>query len=162
MGLTGNWDGRISRRTLLRASGSATAAYILLGRSATSASATPPFAGYPFRLGVASGDPTPDGVVLWTRLAPHPFEVRGGMPEVPVGVEWKLAERASMRWVVRAGRALAMPALAHSVHVELAGLEPDREYFYQFKYGGDLSPVGRTRTAPLPGAELRSLSFAFA
>ena len=118
--------------------------------------------GYPFRLGVASGDPTPDGVVLWTRLVPDPFELRGGMPARPVGVEWKLAENPSMRGVVRSGRALALAQLAHSVHVEIDGLEPDREYYYQFKYGGDLSPVGRTRTAPLPGAQLRSLSFAFA
>ena len=118
--------------------------------------------GYPFSLGVASGDPTPDGVVLWTRLAPDPFERRGGMPVQPVGVDWKLADHASMRGVVRSGRALALPQLAHSVHVELDGLEPDREYFYQFSYGGVLSPVGRTRTAPRPGASLRSLSFAFA
>jgi alkaline phosphatase D len=84
------------------------------------------------------------------------------MPVQPVGVEWKLADNASMRGVVRAGRALALPRLAHSVHVELDGLEPDREYFYQFKYRGDVSPVGRTRTAPLPGTQLNSFAFAFA
>ena len=122
----------------------------------------PPGGGYPFRLGIASGDPTPDGVVLWTRLAPEPFERFGGMPATAVGVEWKLAEQPSMRGVVRTGRALAMPRLAHSVHVEVDGLEPDREYYYQFKYRGDLSPVGRTRTAPAPGTRLNSFSFAFA
>ena len=122
----------------------------------------PPGGGYPFRLGIASGDPTPDGVVLWTRLAPEPFERFGGMPATAVGVEWKLATHPSMRGVVRSGRALAMPRLAHSVHVEVDGLEPDREYYYQFKYRGDESDVGRTRTAPLPGTRLNSFSFAFA
>ena len=71
MGLTGNWDTRISRRTLL-ATGRrrAAAGIVLLGALARSAKAAPPFAGYPFTLGVASGDPTPTAIVLWTRLAP--------------------------------------------------------------------------------------------
>jgi alkaline phosphatase D len=118
--------------------------------------------GYPFRLGIASGDPTPDGVVLWTRLAPEPFEPHGGMPQEPVGVTWILAADEGMRRTVRSGRALASPGLAHSVHVEVNGLEPDREYFYLFVYGGHSSPVGRTRTAPRRGANLQELRFAFA
>ena len=72
VGLTGGWDGRISRRTLLRTGGSAAAGLFVLGRTAA-AKAAPPFAGDPFSLGVASGDPTPDGIVLWTRLAPAPL-----------------------------------------------------------------------------------------
>ena len=138
------------------------AAVATLPADRAAAAVRPRGGGYPFRLGVASGDPAPDGVVLWTRVAPEPFQERGGMPPGPVGVEWKLARDESMQRVVRSGRALALAQLAHSVHVELEGLEPDREYFYQFKYGEDLSPVGRTRTAPHPGAELRSVSFAFA
>ena len=116
---------------------------------------------YPFSLGVASGDPLPDGVVLWTRLAPEPFQRAGGMPDTEVGVDWVLAADPDLRFEVRSGRALAMPELAHSVHVELDGLEPDREYYYRFRYRGDVSPVGRTRTAPAPGATLRRLDFAF-
>lgn len=117
--------------------------------------------GDPFRLGIASGDPTPDGVVLWTRLAPDPFAADGGMPRKAVGVDWKLAEDPAMERVVRSGRALAMPELAHSVHVEVEGLRPDREYFYRFRYAGEQSDVGRTRTAPAVGAVLNKLAFGF-
>ena len=80
MSITGNWDGRISRRTLLRTGGSAAAGIVLLGHAAT-ARAIPPFRGDPFNLGVASGDPTPDGIVLWTRLEPAPLDrVRDHVP----------------------------------------------------------------------------------
>ena len=67
-----------------------------------------------------------------------------------------------MRHVVRGGGALAVPELAHSVHVEVGGLDPRREYFFQFKYRDELSPVGRTLTAPARGTSLGSLAFAFA
>jgi len=126
------------------------------------AAVRPPSGDYAFSLGVASGDPRPRSVVLWTRLAPEPFQRGGGMPDVAVGVDWVLCAEPTMRRPIRTGRALAMPELAHSVHVELDGLEPDREYFYRFYYRGDASPVGRTRTAPFPGAPKRRLDFAFA
>jgi alkaline phosphatase D len=127
-----------------------------LGTSATRARE------YPFQLGVASGDPLPDGVVLWTRLAQKPFEPDGGMRNQKAQVQWQLATDDAMRRVLRRGRALATPELAYSVHVELDGLDADREYFYQFRYGGELSPIGRTRTAPRPDASVGSLAFAFA
>ncbi len=101
----------------------------------------------PFTLGVASGDPLPDGVVLWTRLAPDPL-AGGGMPPRPVPVDWELAEDESFRRVVRSGTATADPSFAHSVHVEVDGLEPASWYFYRFRAGGAISPAGRTRTAP--------------
>ena len=84
--------------------------------------------GNPFTLGVASGEPTPDGVVLWTRLAPHPYaeDGRGGMPDRDVPVEWELAEDDGFRRTVRSGRTSAVSALGHSVHVELTGLPPGR------------------------------------
>ncbi len=109
--------------------------------------------GDPFSLGVASGDPTPDGVVLWTRLAPHPLAAdgHGGMPARDVSVEWQLAEDEKFTRVVRRGTATARRSWAHSVHVEPAGLQPGREYFYRFRTGGHVSPTGRTRTAPAPG-----------
>jgi alkaline phosphatase D len=97
---------------------------------------------YPFTLGVASGDPTATGVVLWTRLAPRPFQPRGGMPDLPVPVRWEVARDERFRQVVRSGSALALPQLAHSVHVEVDGLEPDREWFYRFRYRLDDSPTG--------------------
>jgi phosphodiesterase/alkaline phosphatase D-like protein len=79
---------------------------------------------YPFRLGVASGDPTADGVVLWTRLAPQLFEPGGGMPSRRVAVGWQVAGDERFRHVVRRGRTWALPELAHSVHVEVDGLRP--------------------------------------
>ncbi|MBA8823843.1 alkaline phosphatase D [Saccharopolyspora lacisalsi] len=118
----------------------------------------------PFSLGVASGDPLPDGVVLWTRLAPDPLaeDGRGGMPDRPVPVEWQVAEDERFRRVVATGSALARPEEAHSVHVELAGLRPGADYFYRFRANGELSPVGRTKTAPAVGARTDRFAFAFA
>lgn len=116
---------------------------------------------YPFTLGVASGDPAPDGVVLWTRLAPDPLS-GGGMPAQRVPVRWEVAADEGFNRIVRRGETLAVPELAHSVHVEVEGLEPARTYFYRFIYDGEASPVGRTRTAPAPGSTPAALTFAFA
>jgi alkaline phosphatase D len=104
----------------------------------------------PFTLGVAAGEPQPTGVVLWTRLARAPLseDGLGGMPATDLDVEWQLAEDEGFRRVVRTDTEVARPESAHSVHVEVDGLEPGREYFYRFRSGGHLSPVGRTRTAP--------------
>ena len=119
------------------------------------------FSSYPFTLGVSSGDPLPDGVVLWTRLAPDPLD-GGGMPNATVDVHWQVAADARFRTVVRQGVARARPELAHSVHVEVGGLRPGREYHYRFRAGGEVSPAGRTRTAPSPAAEPGAFSFVFA
>ena len=119
------------------------------------------FAAYPFQLGVASGDPSADGFVLWTRLAPDPLN-GGGMPPEPVEVGWELAADEKMTRIVRKGTATATPDLAHSVHVELEGLQPDRWYWYRFHAGDDVSTVGRTRTAPPNDALPERLRFAFA
>jgi PhoD-like phosphatase, N-terminal domain/PhoD-like phosphatase len=114
----------------------------------------------PFTLGVASGDPTPTGVVLWTRLAPRPLEPDGGMPGRPVPVQWEVATGPRLHNVVRRGEALAHPRFAHSVHVEVDGLEPGRTYWYRFRAAGHLSRAGRTRTAPDPGRPLGRLDLA--
>ena len=110
----------------------------------------------PFTLGVASGYPTPDGAVLWTRLAPEPLsldpERPGGMPPSVVPVDWEVAADPLMQQVVRRGTEQADPRFAHSVHVECRGLEPGREYWYRFIVGGVASPTGRLRTAPARGA----------
>lgn len=115
----------------------------------------------PFTLGVASGQPLPDGVVLWTRLAPAPL-ADGGMPPTPVEVRWEVAADEGFRRVVQHGVARAVPELAHSVHVEVDGLAPGRWYWYRFHAGGAVSPVGRTRTAPAADAAVDRLRFAFA
>jgi len=114
----------------------------------------------PFTLGVASGDPLPDGVVLWTRLAPQPLS-GGGMTSGAVDVEWLVARDEAMKDVVRSGVYAATSDLAHSVHVEVSGLEPDRVYWYRFRAGGAESPVGRTRTTPAVTAS-QAFRFAFA
>jgi alkaline phosphatase D len=114
-----------------------------------------------FSLGVASGDPLPDGIVLWTRLAPDPLN-GGGMPDRVVPVEWQLAEDSRFRKLVRRGTAQARPEYGHSVHVDVRGLRPDRTYWYRFRTSGQLSPAGRTRTAPHPYSSGGSLRMALA
>ncbi|MGH7573799.1 MAG: alkaline phosphatase D family protein [Longimicrobiales bacterium] len=116
---------------------------------------------YPFTLGVASGDPLPDGVVLWTRLAPEPA-AGGGMAPERVTVGWEIAGDDAFRAIVRSGSTVATPELAHSVHADVRGLEPDRPYWYRFIAGDDVSPVGRTFTAPAEGSQPARLNFAFA
>ncbi|MCP9490658.1 MAG: alkaline phosphatase D family protein [Solirubrobacteraceae bacterium MAG38_C4-C5] len=164
MAIEGNWNrGPISRRTLLTRAGIGTGALALYaaGFSQSKAWAKPFFAEDPFSLGVASGDPLPDGVVLWTRLAPEPLQADGGMPSRKVPVRYEVATDEGFRDVVRKGNTFATPELAHSVHVEVEGLDPAREYFYRFKTGPEESPVGRTLTAPPADADLALLQFAF-
>jgi len=115
------------------------------------------FRSYPFSLGVAAGDPAPDGFVIWTRLAPEPLEPHGGMPLWPVQVEWQVATDANFRNVVAKGEATAHPETAHSVHVEVAGLQSGRPYWYRFSVGAEHSPYGMARTTPPLGAKLDRL-----
>lgn len=123
--------------------------------------AAPKFSSYPFTLGVASGDPLADSIVLWTRLAPDPLN-GGGMPNQPVPVKWELAEDEDFHRIVKRGTEIARPELAHSVHVDVKGLKPGRIYYYRFKSGHELSPVGKTKTLPSANAEVASMTFAFA
>src|SRR5829696_466933 len=101
---------------------------------------------YPFPLGVASGDPWPDGFVLWTRLILSSDPVTDTRKE-NIAVEWKVAEDEKMSHVIKRGTTAAEAHAAHSVHVEVRGLRPDRPYWYQFKAGTEWSPIGRTCTA---------------
>ena len=148
---------RLRRRDLLHAG-------VLLAGSRLPLLGSPHFAGDPFRLGVASGDPWPDGVVLWTRLAPDPL-AGGGMPAGNVTVRWRVAEDERMSHIVREGTAVASAEWAHSVHAEVHGLEPARWYWYQFEVGTGAgrarSPVARTRTAPARGSNPERFPFAF-
>lgn len=147
----------LSRRDFLRCAAGLAAA----GLAAPRLLAQPRFASYPYALGVASGYPTADGVVLWTRLAPEPL-TGGGMPPALVEVGWELASDEDFRRIVRRGTEIAAPEWAHSVRAEVSGLEPAHRYFYRFHAGGAVSPVGRTRTAPAAGAAVDRLRFAFA
>ncbi|MBE7424419.1 MAG: alkaline phosphatase D family protein [Zoogloeaceae bacterium] len=143
----------LDRRGFLLASSLALAAPRLWAR--------PAFTAYPFTLGVASGAPLPDGVVLWTRLAPDPLN-GGGLPPADIAVRWEIARDEAFRDVVRRGSAPAEPRHAHCVHVEADGLEPARWYWYRFMAGDAVSPAGRTRTAPAAGSEVDRLRLAFA
>jgi len=123
--------------------------------AACAQASTPRFAGDPFKLGVASGYPRPDGMVLWTRLV-------ADLGPASVPVHWELASDESMRNVVARGVEQAEPDWAHSVRAEPRGLLPDRWYWYRFRAGDAASPVGRTRTAPALDALAARLRFAFA
>src|SRR5688572_14932370 len=112
---------RLSRRELLKIAGAVGLSAIARPIAALQTLARPLFMTYPFTLGVASGDPVPDGVVLWTRLAPAPLE-GGGMPLVPVPVQWEVGRDAVVRTIAQKGETLARPELGHSVHVEVSGL----------------------------------------
>jgi len=122
----------------------------------------PRFVSDPFTLGVASGYPFPAGFVMWTRLAPVPEAPGGGMAPETIPVRWEVARDEGMRGIVASGTAYATPEWAHSVHVEVTGLEPARWYWYRFNAGDATSAIARTRTAPAAGAKPDKLRFAFA
>ncbi|MBB5872748.1 alkaline phosphatase D [Allocatelliglobosispora scoriae] len=119
---------------------------------------------FPFKLGVASGDPAADSVVLWTRLAPTPLNAdgQGGMGTADVTVEWQIAKTSTFGTLIASGTAIARYADAHSVHVVAGGLAADTDYYYRFRAQGHISAVGRTRTAPAAGSAGRDLVMAFA
>src|SRR5262245_638316 len=116
-------------------------------------------AGSPFTLGVASGDPTSDAVVIWTRLAPDPLN-GGGMGAKPVDVTWKVALDPAMHAVIRSGQATAHPKDGHAVSVNVDSLLGDTWYYYQFTYAGAQSRIGRTRTFPARDWLASNLRFA--
>lgn len=122
--------------------------------------AAPPQA-YPFSLGVASGSPLPDSVVLWTRILSDPLNAASTAP-VAFVVRWEVAHDQAFTRIAAKGSASALPELAHSVHVDVKGLDPARWYFYRFMLGDAVSPVGRTRTAPVAAAMPTSLKLAVA
>lgn len=159
---TARSEGGVSRRLFLSYA-SALAAVPLLGtRAEGRVLRRPAFDRDPFSLGVASGDPIPTGVVLWTRLAPDPLTPDGGMPSDLIEVQWEVATDEAMRQVVQQGTTVATPQLGHSVHVEVNGLQPDRWYWYRFRAGDAESSIGRARTMPALMAVPDRLRFAFA
>lgn len=147
----------ITRRRLIAAAGFTLAAPAVLRHGLARAASDP------FTLGVASGDPTPDGFVAWTRLAPDPLAPDGGGGlRDPVEVDFEIATDEAMRRIVRRGRTRADVTFAHSVHLEVEGLEPNRPYWYRFSALDAQSPIGRARTAPARNARLDRLRFSFA
>ncbi|MGI4849366.1 MAG: alkaline phosphatase D family protein [Janthinobacterium lividum] len=138
--------------------------------SSSSVAALPPSASaalaasYPFKLGVASGSPLPNAVVLWTRLVPDPIgdPQSSALGPAALTVRWEVAEDDNFRIIAASGSASALPELAFSVHVDAIGLKPERWYWYRFMFGDAVSPVARTRTAPSPLSLPHALRFAFA
>ena len=145
----------LDRRQLLRLI-TASSATLYLPRSAHSQARTP---NYPFAYGVASGSPTHEGVVLWTRLDPLALRLA---VEGQASVRWEVAHDESFQQIVQSGNSQAIAPLGFSVHVELSTLAPDRWYFYRFMVGEAVSPVGRTRTFPHPEAAPKRLRLAYA
>ncbi|MCY1647581.1 alkaline phosphatase [Caulobacter sp. SL161] len=152
----------LSRRRMLAVFGGAAVSAMSIPLESGKALAQAVFQTYPFQLGVASGDPSPDGFVIWTRLAPEPLEIGYGMPSAPVAVEWEVADAPNMRNIVAKGTAIAPPELGHAVHVEVGGLQPNRDYWYRFIAGRERSLTGRARTTPAMGAALDRVRFAVA
>jgi alkaline phosphatase D len=148
------------RRELLLSTGALMGVLLAEQAQQTQSKAPSPAPDYPFKLGVASGEPYPNSVVLWTRLTRDPLGDRPFSTQ-SIPVEWQIASDAQLQQVVARGTATALPTFAHTVHVVANGLNPNQWYWYQFKVGKDLSPVGRTRTAPALNDSPPQLRFAF-
>lgn len=149
----------LSRRKMLASAACMAAANLVpsIVRAAEPAN----FVDHPFKLGVASGDPLSDGFVIWTRLAPVPFDSLAA-PQHPIKVGWQIAKDERFRKIVREGAVIAYPENAHAVHAEINGLEADREFYYRFHTGAEESAVGRAFTLPIVGSPTSRFRFAFA
>ena len=162
---SGKFTHRSTRRALLRGAGAAGLTLVAAPALLRYAAAESWNAGDPFCLGVAAGTPRPDGFVLWTRLAPEPLsydpETPGGMRGGDVGVGYEIATDPGLRNVVRRGEATAAQAFAHSVHLDVRGLEPGRSYWYRFFSGTAASRIGRAATLPAHGAAPDRLRLGF-
>ena len=110
----------------------------------------------PFTLGVASGDPLADSVILWTRLLPAE-----PLPDTDIDIDWDVATDAEMTDIVATGTTPAIAALGHSVHADVKGLEPNTEYFYRFRVGEFGTVPARTHTFAAAGTTPDQFRFAF-
>jgi alkaline phosphatase D len=154
----------LSRRRLVAGGGAALATIAAPGLMRIAA-AQSWRGGNPFSLGVASGAPRPDGFVLWTRLAPEPLstnpETPGGMSGGDVTLRYEIATDPGMSKIVRRGAATAEQAFAYSVHLDIAGLQAGRSYWYRFLSGDAISPTGRAITLAATGSALDRMRFGF-
>ncbi|MEU1177588.1 alkaline phosphatase D family protein [Streptomyces sp. NPDC005820] len=152
----------------LGAAGAAAAGQLLPGSASASVSGATAAAGAGaevsgtvFKLGVASGDPLPTAIVLWTRVVPATQGSSGILPP-SVAVTWELASDSGFTTIVRSGTATASSSLGHSVHVDVTGLTPATDYWYRFKALDRTSITGRTRTAPAAGSTPENMRIALA
>ncbi|WKX69818.1 alkaline phosphatase [Streptomyces sp. XD-27] len=147
---------RISRRSAVTAVAAAAAVLPLTTGAATARADS---SGPAFLHGVASGDPLPDGVLLWTRVTPEPGAEPGSGKGPQVDVAWEVAEDQAFGRVVARGTVRASAASDHTVKADVRGLRPAADYFFRFTAGGTHSPVGRTRTAPARDAAAAAVRF---
>ena len=115
----------------------------------------------PFTLGVASGDPTPDSIVLWTKLDSAVVS-QANASELGIEVDFEISDSPNFTTIRRKGTVVALPEMSHSVHAEIRGLEPAREYYFRWMVAGENSTTGRAKTAPAAYAEVDNFNFAFA
>ncbi|MET8293148.1 alkaline phosphatase D family protein [Streptomyces sp. NPDC005180] len=143
------------RTVVLAAAATAALAPIALGASSARAADAAPA----FLHGVASGDPLPDGVLLWTRVTPVPEAVPGSGLGPDTAVGWEVAEDKAFSRVVARGAVTASAASDHTVKVDVRGLRPHTPYWYRFTAGATVSPVARTLTAPAADAATPGIRF---
>ncbi|MFJ9124996.1 alkaline phosphatase D family protein [Streptomyces sp. NPDC102340] len=144
-----------SRRTVVKAAAAGAALAGPLAAAAPAQAAEAPA----FVHGVASGDPLPDGVLLWTRVTPNADAVPGSGKGPDVRVAWEIAEDKAFRQVVGRGAVTASAASDHTVKADVRGLRPATAYYFRFSVGAAHSPVGRTRTTPAADASPDGLRF---
>ncbi|NBM16276.1 alkaline phosphatase D family protein, partial [Streptomyces sp. GC420] len=144
------------RRTVVKAAAAtAVAAPVLAGAPAAVAAAEAPA----FLHGVASGDPLPDGILLWTRVTPTAEAVPGSGLGPDTEVVWELASDKAFSDVVARGSVTARASSDHTVKAEVRGLRPATVYHFRFTAGGVVSPAGRTRTTPAADASAANVRF---
>ncbi|MEP9362071.1 alkaline phosphatase D family protein [Nocardioides sp. CN2-186] len=146
----------IHRRTVL-ATSTAGVALVAANPAIGAADAATGAARRPFRHGIASGDPLPDAVLIWTRVTPTPASTPGSGAGPTVQVRWEVATDRGFRHVVRRGTFTTGASRDHTVKVDVRGLAPATWHYYRFTYAGATSRVGRTRTAPAHDAKLDHL-----
>jgi alkaline phosphatase D len=144
------------RRTVVKA---AAATAVLAGPLAATLPARAVDQAPAFLHGVASGDPLPDGILLWTRVTPVPEAIPGSGLGPDTEVSWIVARDKAFSTVVAKGSTTATAASDHTVKADIRGLEPGTDYWFRFSAGGTDSPAARTRTAPAPDAAVTNLRF---
>lgn len=146
--------GNLRRRTFIKyGAASGAVAGAVLARPGLALGQAPALFGH----GVASGDPMPDRVIIWTRVTPVPEATAGSGLGPPTEVDWEVARDQSFTQIVAHGQAVSAAASDHTIKLDVTGLPADTELWYRFHASGQTSEAGRTRTAPEPGASVDSL-----
>ncbi|MFF3287539.1 alkaline phosphatase D family protein [Streptomyces sp. NPDC003023] len=156
--MTSRFSSTPSRRTVVKAAAATAVATPVLATAAASPAAAAEEAPA-FLHGIASGDPLPDGVLLWTRVTPSAEAVPGSGLGADTEVVWEVAEDRGFTRIAARGTTTSRAASDHTVKVDVRGLRPGTSYWYRFAAGDTVSPSGRTRTAPAPDAATPGVRF---